>query len=323
MSDGQGVCVVIAAYGAEGTIGRAVASALAQPEVVEVLVVDDASPDSTAAAARTADDGSGRLTVLRLPTNAGPSAARNLAIGRSTAPLLAVLDADDFVLPGRFAALLAEPDWDLVADNIAFVDETDAHSIDPGPITAHRTKPRSLSPADFVRGSVTRIGRYKGELAFLKPVIRRAFLDAHALRYAEDMRLAEDYDLYLRALTAGARFRVIGGCGYVAVERRGSLSHAHGAADLGRFERAIRRALKAAPGDAELRGQLRRHLRQTTRRRRHRALLDRKREVGLLRALAEQAREPVGLLRSLADVARDKLRPAPPTPERSGPRFLL
>lgn len=318
---GDGVCVVIAAYGAERTIARAVASALAEPEVVEVAVVDDASPDATAAAARAADDGSGRLTVRTLSANAGPSRARNLAVAGSAAPLIAVLDADDFFLPGRFAALLAVPDWDMAADDIAFIDESEAHDVDLDRIAARRTRPRLLTAADFVEGSITRPGRHKGELAFLKPVMRRAFLDAHRLRYHEEMRLAEDYDLYLRALMAGARFRVADRCGYVAVERRGSLSHHHDAGDLLRFEQAIGRQLAAAPPGAALRDRLGRHLAQTRRRRRHRHLLARKREVGLVRAFAEQASAPVGLARALADVVRDKLRR--PSPPANGVRFLL
>ena len=39
----RSVTVVIAAWRAAATIGRAVASALAQPEAAEVVVVDDAS----------------------------------------------------------------------------------------------------------------------------------------------------------------------------------------------------------------------------------------------------------------------------------------
>ena len=33
---------------------------------------------------------------------------------------MAILDADDFIVPGRFERLLAVSDWDVVADNIAF-----------------------------------------------------------------------------------------------------------------------------------------------------------------------------------------------------------
>ena len=312
------ICVIIAAFNAQATVGRAVASALAQPEASMVIVIDDASTDDTAAAARARDDGSGRLVVERLAVNAGPSHARNHAIARSTAPLVAILDADDFLLPGRLAALLAVPDWDLIADNIAFVDETRVGAIDTAAVAAHRTLPRLLSAADFVEGCISRADRYKGELGFLKPLVSRAFLDAHGLRYAEELRLAEDFDLYARALMAGARFRVAENCGYVAVERAGSLSTVHDVGDLERFEAAVSRLLPLAHGDPALVRELQRHHAQTARKRRHRAVLARK------AALFEQ---PVHHMAGvLVDVARDKLRSWIGTGRREEPppiRFLL
>ena len=87
------VCVIIAAKNAEATIARAVASALAEQETAEVIVVDDGSTDQTVAAARSADDHSGRLTIARFESNRGPSAARNHAIAISRAPVLATHDS--------------------------------------------------------------------------------------------------------------------------------------------------------------------------------------------------------------------------------------
>lgn len=93
------ICIIIAAKNAADTITRAITSALAEPETAEVIVIDDSSTDDTAAVARAADDGTGRLNVTRFEVNRGPSAARNHAISISQSPLLAVLDADDFFFP--------------------------------------------------------------------------------------------------------------------------------------------------------------------------------------------------------------------------------
>lgn len=90
------VCIIIAAKNAADTIARAIASALAEPEATEVVVIDDGSTDDTAAAARGADDGTGRLNIVRFDENRGPAAARNHAISISRSPLLGILDADDF-----------------------------------------------------------------------------------------------------------------------------------------------------------------------------------------------------------------------------------
>lgn len=327
-SSGPQVCVIIAAYNGAATIGHAVASALAQPETAEVIVVDDASNDDTANAAGAADDGSGRLLTQRLTRNAGPSHARNLAIKASRAPLLAILDADDFFLPGRLAALLAVPDWDMVADDIAFVHEARAADLDYAAINSHRVGQRLLSAADFVRGCLTRSDRHKGELGFLKPVISRAFLDKHELHYREELRLSEDFDLYARALLAGARFRIAPMCGYVAVERSGSLSARHGVAELAAAERAVAALLAAAPAGTPVRAELRRLRAQAVRKHRLRAVLAQKQEVGAWAALRAEASGPRALASVLADIAHDKLRTLRdrlqrPTQADPGPRFLL
>ena len=127
------VSVVITARDAAATIGDAVRSALVEPETAEVIVVDDASRDATAVVAETAARGDGRLKVIRCAVNVGPAAARNRALETATGAFVAVLDADDFLLPGRFARLLAVPDWDLVADNILFVAENAAPGALPPP----------------------------------------------------------------------------------------------------------------------------------------------------------------------------------------------
>ena len=98
----------------------------------------------------------------------------------------------------------------------------------PGvPINLHR-----LSLEDFVLGNVTQAGRHRKEFGYLQPLIRRQFLDLHALRYDEALRFGEDYVLYARALAAGARFLLTPTVGYVAVERAGSLSARHTKHDL-------------------------------------------------------------------------------------------
>ncbi|NNF89943.1 MAG: glycosyltransferase family 2 protein, partial [Boseongicola sp.] len=107
------VSVIMAAWNAEATVGRAVASALAEPETAEVLLIDDASTDATVAAARQAAGGDPRLRVIRQQLNYGPAAARNLGLRRSTAPFVALLDADDVFLGGRLAHLFSLPEWDL------------------------------------------------------------------------------------------------------------------------------------------------------------------------------------------------------------------
>ncbi|MEP9399395.1 glycosyltransferase family 2 protein [Mesorhizobium sp. KR2-14] len=306
MTSGQApVCVVIAAMNASGTIARAVGSALREREVCEVLVVDDGSSDDTAEVSLGADDGTGRLRILRLETNRGPAFARNHAIARSTAPLIAILDADDFFLPGRFKTLLAQDDWDFAADNIAFIDARHAHAEQQ--VGAFAPEPRVLDLAAFIEGNISRRGASRGEIGFLKPVMRRGFLEAHGLHYREELRLGEDYDLYARALLRGARYKVVHACGYGAVVRHNSLSGQHRTLDLKRLYEADRAMLASGEVPAHARRLLEKHERHIRARYELRRFLDEKKEGGLMRAGLRALTRPTALPAIVGGVAADKL----------------
>jgi succinoglycan biosynthesis protein ExoU len=286
-------CICIAAYNAESTIARAVSSALQQPEASEVIVVDDASTDATAEIARQCDDGSGRLSVIVLEKNGGPSVARNSALSKSRAGIFCVLDSDDYLLPGRIGRLLAasDDDWDFLADDILIIPEGAPFKHDAR-LPDHTPAPLvELDAAAFVLANVSAPGKPRAELGFLKPLIRRRFLDAHGLMYDAQMRLGEDYALYVRALMAGARFKVAGFCGYVALERANSLSSAHLSSDLAAIS-AFDAACFGRPGLSKTMQQaLAAHHRATTNKWTLARALEIRREQGVgpaLRFLAEQ-----------------------------------
>jgi succinoglycan biosynthesis protein ExoU len=231
------VDVIVAARDRSDTIERAVKSALSEPNVRTVIVIDDGSLDGTAAIASRCDLNDDRLIVRSLPTNRGPSAARNTALDISTAPWICVLDGDDYLLPGRIAKLLARAaDWDFVADDLLQVNEQRIGCEAPAPILFGGSfEPRPLDLEEFVRGNVRPHGVHRREFGFLKPLIRRAFIDRYRLRYDESLRLGEDYAFYARALALGARFLVVPAAGYVSVVRSESLSARHNRQDLERL----------------------------------------------------------------------------------------
>ena len=228
------VAVVIACHDSVRTIGGAVRSALAEPEVAEVIVVDDASSDASPAAAIASDDGSGRLVLLRQPVNRGPAAARNLGMSVARSPWVAILDADDFFLPGRLAGLLRYAhDADIVADDPWRVREDAVDG--PRDVVLGFETPRRITFAEFVDGNVSRPARPGREWGFVQPLVRRRFLDEHTLRYREHVRVGEDYELLARALALRARFVMLPPQGYVCVCREGSLSQRHSVDDLQRL----------------------------------------------------------------------------------------
>jgi succinoglycan biosynthesis protein ExoU len=230
------VDVLIAARNRADTIGRAVASALAQEEVNVVIVVDDGSIDDTAARARRCDPDGERVIVKCLSTSVGPSAARNVGLQISTSPWLAILDGDDLFLPGRIRKLLCwSAEWDVIADDPLQIAEDQIGQETPRPMLSNLTEPRGIGFEQFVLGNIARRSAQRRELGFVKPLIRREFLERRGLRYDDRLRLGEDYALYARALAAGARFLLAPAAGYVSLMRADSLSARHSRQDLERL----------------------------------------------------------------------------------------
>tara|TARA_R110000782_G_scaffold91025_3_gene174244 strand:- start:1491 stop:2504 length:1014 start_codon:yes stop_codon:yes gene_type:complete len=221
------VTVIIPCYNNTGTIEAAVQSAIGQTVPVQVIVIDDCSSDDSAQKARNVAPGDPRLVVLVQDRNQGPSAARNRAIANAGTKWVAILDADDRMHPDRLRRLIeqAESDnLDLIADDLIRVDAV----ADPKQGTRlWSDTPIGVLPLTLCRFARENIDSRTGsrrELGYLKPVMRREFLESHALAYREDMRLAEDFDLYARALKAGARFSLVDPCGYFSVDYPNSLS---------------------------------------------------------------------------------------------------
>lgn len=96
------VTVLIPAYSAEGTLHLALESLLAQTwENLEVIVVDDCSPDRTFQVAQDFAARDHRVIALRQAENAGAYAARNEGMRRATGTYITVHDADDWSHPQK------------------------------------------------------------------------------------------------------------------------------------------------------------------------------------------------------------------------------
>ncbi len=98
------ISVIIPIYNAATYLTKAVNSALDQPEVEEVILVEDASPDNALEIAQELAKSDARVKVFQHPDkkNHGAGASRNLGIEKSTCDYIAFLDADDYYLPERF-----------------------------------------------------------------------------------------------------------------------------------------------------------------------------------------------------------------------------
>jgi succinoglycan biosynthesis protein ExoO len=217
------VTFLIAAFNAEETIARAIGSALAQESVdVEVLIVDDCSADATLAIAESFPGE--RVRVIRLGSNRGPGGARNAGLDAARGRWIAVLDADDTVRPDRAARLLqcaAETASEVVVDNLDVTDEATGAATPMFGIERLQAMPEMML-ADFIAGNL--LFEQKFSLGYMKPVIRRDFLERYALRYVETIRIGEDYLFLASALARGGRCTVEPEPFYAYHIRPGSIS---------------------------------------------------------------------------------------------------
>lgn len=216
--------VLIAAWNAAETIGRSVDSALEQHSVsTRVVVVDDASEDDIAD--RLADYD--KAVLHRLDANGGPAVARNAGLDIAEGLWVCVLDSDDTMLPDRLAGMIATAeqfDADIVLGNFIRVDGNGS-PLDGMPFLP----PSDVDPAEplTLEGYVADnlISRHSRSLGYLKPVIRRSFLERTGLRYNPKLRNGEDCHLIFEALVQGAKVHIRAEADYLYTVRKGSISH--------------------------------------------------------------------------------------------------
>lgn len=206
--DAPVVSVIMPVYNGAQWLSAAVESVLAQTLAsLEVLIVDDASHDDTLEIAQRFARLDARVRVLRHRVNRGQAAARNVALSYARGDWIAPVDADDQIRPDRLRRLVEAGERegaDLIADGILFEGERQP-GVPAELMTWRRSDQRleRLSAETLIRSG---FGGGCRSLGYLKPLMRRRFLEQCQLRYAEDLRFAEDFNLYVRALFCGARF---------------------------------------------------------------------------------------------------------------------
>lgn len=226
----KSISVIIPAYNVAGCVSTAIHSALSQSLApAEIVVVDDASTDDTAAVVADIARDHPSVRLIQMPLNRGAATARNMGLESCCSEWIAILDSDDRYLPHRLEYLVAkaeEAQLDLAADNFynydVVADKIVGIAIPPEVIGSCLT----LDRYSFVRNCMTNMAGAV-DLGLLKPILRRSFVEAARLRYPEDIRHGEDFIFYLTALVRRAKFAVFPEAHYVYTQRLGSVSGKH------------------------------------------------------------------------------------------------
>jgi len=230
------IAVVIAAYNAERTIGDTLASLSAQTlKPARVVVIDDASTDDTARVALTWANAL-PLTVLRNVANLGPGPARHRGIEVTDQDLIALLDADDVLLPRHLQCLaeLHAMTGGIVSANARWWGEDQ-------PASAGTYRDRFQIPPPYKQDHWILLGNF----VFIGSMFRRSdYTLAGGFRLDARLDGAEDWDLWIRMIRNGSR--VFGPQEDTCMYRVSGSSLTSGTDVLVRYERVLQLALHEA-----------------------------------------------------------------------------
>jgi glycosyltransferase involved in cell wall biosynthesis len=187
------VSVIIPAYNAEKTIRRALESVLLQNYApIEIIVVNDASHDGTAAVVESF--GEPTIALINRPVNGGVSAATNTGLRRARGEYVAFLDADDEWLPGKLhkqvALISAYPQMTFVSCGGRFISSS-------GDVREEFGMKIPALSSDLWR-------KLLADTYVAKPcVLARRTAFAQVGEFDENLPMAEDQDMWIRLASAG------------------------------------------------------------------------------------------------------------------------
>jgi glycosyltransferase involved in cell wall biosynthesis len=183
------ISVIIPVFNGASFIEEAIESVLRQSRKVdEILVVDDGSTDGTVRIVERHAD-----KVKLLPqAHAGPAAARNRGIRFAFGEHIALLDADDIMLPDRIglqaARLDDNPEIDIILGNqILFRQGETPSEVAASADIRSRTRPGFLPSA---------------------ALIRRSTFETHGA-FPEDQQIGDFLQWLKKAQQAGCRYSVL------------------------------------------------------------------------------------------------------------------
>lgn len=185
------VTVVMPAHDAAETVGAAAASVLWQTfRDRELVVVDDGSTDATGAIVE-AHEGPVRLVQQE---QAGVAAARNRGITEANGELIAFCDADDLWFPRQLEALVE------LYDRHGGIVTTNSWWLFPGGIHRSRTRYKG----GFPRPERQRLAILEQNFVSTMSLFPRALFE-QLDGFDAELRRAEDWDFWMRAIFAGQR----------------------------------------------------------------------------------------------------------------------
>ncbi|QTD31472.1 glycosyltransferase family 2 protein [Pseudomonas fluorescens] len=187
------ISVILPAYNGEHFLQESITSLLTQTFTdFELIIVNDASTDATEERVLSFDDP--RIRYLSHSRNQGVATATCTGLASATGKYLALLDQDDIALPQRFEQqvrlLNGQPRLTVAGGQMSCFGASDATA--SAPLVDAEIKANLLSGTSNLYNPTV--------------MIRHDFLLRHNLRWNSAQGIIFDWDLFVEAMFAGARF---------------------------------------------------------------------------------------------------------------------
>ncbi|MBZ3908749.1 bifunctional glycosyltransferase/CDP-glycerol:glycerophosphate glycerophosphotransferase [Streptomyces griseiscabiei] len=173
--------VIVPVFEVRGFLRACLDSVLRQSyRDVEVIAVDDCSPDGGGAILDDYAARDPRVRVLHLPANVGPGRARNAGLPYATGDFVLFLDGDDTLVPGALRALADRLDETGDPDVLLF-DHVRAYGWGEIRRDAHARVPAAVGPDTFTVAGRPEI--LELPTAVWNKAYRREFVETHGFRF--------------------------------------------------------------------------------------------------------------------------------------------
>jgi glycosyltransferase involved in cell wall biosynthesis len=218
--NGQKITVIIPAYNIEDLLTRCVESVVSQDypsELLEIIIVDDGSTDSTGKVADDLAMKHSNVTALH-QKNGGSSSARNYGMKHATGDYIGFVDSDDYVDPRMYRTLLEaalEHDAEMVQISRDEIDEDGTRLPD---VVIPPSEPVNVSSTEHLRTLLM----HTGDASFCTKLVKKDVF-ANDLRFPEG-ELNEDFYLMINVLERIDKLVILPQQYYHVFYRKGSNS---------------------------------------------------------------------------------------------------